>query len=428
MATGDRTSMLALGFGTTVAAWAAAYVGRLPAVAAPSAALGVVMLLCLFGGGVAAGRLTGRGWRGGARVGLLSAGLNILILGSLLSSAQSHRVVPSALLWLPGSLAAGAFLGALGGAVARRRAGPEPDWTAVFAAVAAAATFLLVIAGGLVTSEEAGLAVVDWPRSFGYNMFLYPLSRMTGGIYFEHAHRLFGSLVGLTTIVLALHLWRVERRRWVRRLALAAAVLVVVQGVLGGLRVTGLLTLSASAEATRPSLALAVAHGITGQLFFALMVLVAVVTSRRWKTAGVPAAPASSARRLAEALLGLVLVQLVLGALQRHLGHGIVPHVAVAIAILVLAVLLGAGIARQAGSGPVPERLGTLLVAAVAVQLVLGLGAFLATGGRAVLGNPGPAAVTLATAHQACGALVLAAAVAVTAWGRRYRPGNLPSV
>ena len=76
-------------------------------------------------------------------------------------------------------------------------------FTAVHANVTVAATFLLVVAGGLVTSNEAGLAVVDWPNSFGYNMFLYPLAKMTGGIYYEHAHRLYGSLVGLTTIVLA---------------------------------------------------------------------------------------------------------------------------------------------------------------------------------------------------------------------------------
>ena len=94
------------------------------------------------------------------------------------------------------------------------------------------------------TSAEAGLAVADWPTSFGYNMFLYPFSRMTGGIYYEHAHRLLGALVGLTTLVLALFLQRVETRRWVRRLGWAALLMVVVQGVLGGLRVAQFIALA----------------------------------------------------------------------------------------------------------------------------------------------------------------------------------------
>ena len=127
-------------------------------------------------------------------------------------------------------------------------------WTALFSKVGVAATFLLVVAGGLVTSNEAGLAVVDWPNSFGSNMFLFPLARMTGGIYYEHAHRLFGALVGLTTIVLAVRLWRYDNRGWLKRLSLVAVVLVIVQGSLGGLRVTGGFTMSTSEADMAPTL------------------------------------------------------------------------------------------------------------------------------------------------------------------------------
>lgn len=415
----NKAYILALGFGATVAMWAAAYVGRLPAVMAPSAALGVGMILCLFGGGLAAGRLADGGWQGGALVGLLSAALNMLILGSLLGSARSHRIVPSALLWIPGALAAGAVLGGLGGAVARRKTGGEdPDWTALFAKVAALATFLLLIAGGLVTSEEAGLAVVDWPRSFGYNMFLYPLSRMTGGIYLEHAHRLFGSLVGLTTVVLAAHLWRVESRGWVKRLAGLAVVLVIAQGILGGLRVTGHFTLSTSAQVTHPNLVLAAVHGVLGQTFFAVMVALAVFTSARWKRLSPLPRRMAPTRgfRLAELLVGILLVQLVLGAVQRHFAHGLMIHIALAMAILVLAVLAARRAREEMPGHPVPQRLGSWLVAVVCLQLVLGIGAFLATGGVAVQGNPDSLAVTLATAHQGCGALILGVAVALTLW------------
>ena len=128
-------------------------------------------------------------------------------------------------------------------------------------------------------------------------MFLYPISRMTGGIYYEHAHRLFGALVGLATLAVAGRLWRVEPRSWVRALAAAAVVVVAVQGLLGGLRVTGRLTLSTAVEDMAPSIGLAILHGVLGQVFLALMVVVAAATSRRWKSAPAPEAAAHSARR-----------------------------------------------------------------------------------------------------------------------------------
>ena len=123
----------------------------------------------------------------------------------------------------------------------------------------------------MVTGQQAGLAVVDWPNSFGSNMFLYPLSRMTGGVFYEHAHRLLGSLVGLTTLVLAVFLWRTDERRGVKLLAAAALLLVIVQGVLGGLRVTGRFTSSMDPAHTDPNLTLAIVHGVTGQVFLSVL-------------------------------------------------------------------------------------------------------------------------------------------------------------
>jgi hypothetical protein len=315
------SDVLALGFGTTVAMWGLGYLGRLPGSTAPSWLIGIVLLVCLAAGGFVAGRTTGRGWAGGAQVGLLASALNLLVLGSVVASHEPNRVVPSALWGLPGSLLLGALLGGLGGAIgaARPAAARARNWTGAFAAVAAAATFLLLAVGGLVTSHAAGLAVVDWPNSFGYNMFLYPLARMTGGIYFEHAHRLFGSLVGVTVLALALHLQRSEPRAWVRRLAWLALGMVVVQGVLGGLRVTGRFTLSTSPADVAPSLALAIVHGVLGQLFFAVTVGLAVATSTTWRSERQPAerASATADRQLSAILIGVVFVQLVLGALQR---------------------------------------------------------------------------------------------------------------
>ena len=131
-------------------------------------------------------------------------------------------------------------------------------WPHRIALILACATFPLLFIGGLVTSKGAGLAVPDWPTSFGYNMFLYPWSKMVGNIFYEHSHRLVASFVGLLTIALVLTFWLRERRAWLRWLGVGALGLVIAQGVLGGLRVVLL-------EDT-----LAIVHAATAQAFFAL--------------------------------------------------------------------------------------------------------------------------------------------------------------
>ena len=276
----DRSYILPLGFAMTVSMWAVAYVCRLPAVMAPSWLVLGLMLAAVALWGWATGLRTGDGWLGGMMVGAAAAVVNMLILGSVLASADGGGVVPSALWWVPGSILVIALVsGGFAAAPGRRldQVTDPADWTALFSKVAVAATFLLVVAGGLVTSNEAGLAVVDWPNTFGSNMFLFPLTRMTGGIYYEHAHRLFGALVGLTTIVLAVRLWRRDDRKWLHWLAAAAVVLVILQCMLGGLRVTGGFTLSTSPEDTAPNLILALVHGVLGQIFLAVIVAIAAV-------------------------------------------------------------------------------------------------------------------------------------------------------
>ena len=110
-------------------------------------------------------------------------------------------------------------------------------WLHRIALFTAGATFLLIVIGGIVTSTESGLAVPDWPNTFGYNMFLYPLSEMVGGILYEHSHRLMGSIVGLLTIALFIMLILKDSRRWIKWLGLVAFIAVSVQRALGGLRV-----------------------------------------------------------------------------------------------------------------------------------------------------------------------------------------------
>jgi cytochrome c oxidase assembly protein subunit 15 len=420
----DRSYALALGFAATVTMWTVAYFGRLPAVMAPSWTILVLMLAAVVTWGWLAGRWSQDGWWAGVLVGATAAVLNLLILGSLLAPTDGGGVQPSALVWIPLSIAVVGGLAGVAAAVGSRSEDPaavDRDWTATLSKVAVAATFLLVVAGGLVTSQEAGLAVVDWPNTFGYNMFLYPLARMTGGIYYEHAHRLFGALVGITTVTLAVRLWRRETRAWIQRLGMFAVVLVVIQGILGGLRVTGGFTLSTSPEDMAPSILLAITHGVFGQLFLALIVTLAVVTSRWWRE-GPPAEERTSTasdRSVQLGLVSLLALQLVFGAVQRHVAQGLLIHVTLAAIVVVVAIAAGARAwGLYHGVWPV-QRLGQSVLALVSVQVTLGIAALAVTQGRAVVGDPTTVEVSLATAHQACGALLLAVSVALMVWTRR---------
>src|SRR5213594_2675189 len=143
-------------------------------------------------------------------------------------------------------------------------------WLSRFALLTALATLVLICFGGLVTSHGAGMAVPDWPNTFGYNLFFFPVSQWVGGIFYEHTHRLVASGVGLLTTVLAVWLWLKESRRWLRWLGIVAFLAVVLQGVLGGLRVVLFKD------------ELGIVHATLGQLFFALTGSIALFTSRWW--------------------------------------------------------------------------------------------------------------------------------------------------
>src|ERR1044071_6561877 len=145
-------------------------------------------------------------------------------------------------------------------------------WLNRFAWFICVAALLLICSGGMVTSKNVGLAVPDWPTTFGYNMFLFPVSKWVGGILFEHTHRLMGSLVGLLTIILAVWLWVREDRPWVRNLGAIAVVGVILQGILGGLRVTLMKD------------QIGIFHACVAQAFLGLLVLIALVTGRFWRT------------------------------------------------------------------------------------------------------------------------------------------------
>jgi cytochrome c oxidase assembly protein subunit 15 len=427
------SDLLALGFGTTVAMWTIGYVCRFPGVDAPAWLLLVLLVFCLAGGGWAAGRFAGRGALGGLQAGLLAGVLNVLVLGSLLSRPDApNALVPSAAWWIPGWLLVSGLLGVVGAVLARPRPAEAAALPLVrhglptFATVAAAATFLLLIAGGIVTGSRAGLAVTDWPNSYGYNMFLYPLSRMTGGIYYEHVHRLLGSLVGLTTLVLAVHIWRTDQRRWLRGLAFGALALVIVQGLLGGLRVTGHFTLSDDPGVTRPNLWLAVVHGIAGQVFFGVMVAIAAFSTRRWREAVATAVGGARLdQRLALALLAVVLLQLTLGSLLRHTDSALHAHITGAVLVLGLGIALASRLILYRREFPELRRLGHGLLHGLVLQFLLGFAALFVRNLATPTGGPHVADVAVTTIHQAAGALILACAVLAMLWSRRLlRPAG----
>ncbi|NNF41871.1 MAG: hypothetical protein HKN62_02290 [Phycisphaerales bacterium] len=429
----SRTSgldVLTVAFATTVAMWAIGYVCRLPGAVVPAWAVLFVLLACPLAGGFALGRRAGRGVAGGAAAGAISAVLNLLVLGSVLAGDASDPLRPMAALWIPGSILASAVLAGVGAAFARPRstliAGDR--WPSGFALVATVATLLVVLAGGLVTSLEAGLAVPDWPNSFGSNMFLYPLARMTGGVYFEHAHRLYGSLVGLTTIVLAAVIFRTDDRRWLRTLAVVAIVMVVGQGVMGGLRVTGRLTLSTDAAELTPNLALAIVHGVFGQIFLATVSLIWAFTTRTWRESASRVHPAAGTERgLAWSLLVLMIAQITFGALYRHLATPETPlpwpahaHFTLAAIVTVLAAMVGLRLAAKHAEIMPLRRLGVVLLIALGGQLLLGLAALIAVMLKRDAASPGLGEVLLATAHQANGAFMLVVCAQIVAWTHRF--------
>jgi heme a synthase len=178
-------------------------------------------------------------------------------------------------------------------------------WLNGFAWLTAIATLFLICSGGMVTSKGVGLAVPDWPTTFGYNMFLFPASKWVGGIFFEHTHRLIASTVGFLTLILAAWLWFAESRRWVRNLGLVAVGAVILQGVLGGLRVTMLKD------------EIGIFHACLAQAFFGLLVIIALVTSRLWFVDAV-AGRGGSVRRIALLTTAFIYIQLALGATMRH--------------------------------------------------------------------------------------------------------------
>ena len=274
-----------------------------------------------------------------------------------------------------------------------------------FAVFTAGATVVLLVAGALVTSNDAGLAVPDWPLSYGTWM-----PPMVGNILYEHGHRMVASFVGLLTTILTVWLLLGEPRRWVRRLGLAALGAVVLQGILGAITVWFLLP--------RP---VSIAHATLAQIFFCLAVSLAVFTGPGWQ---VPAERRLDSGRpplfdLTAAATLLVFIQLILGAAYRHALVGIAPHLVGALAVAHFVFRATRRVREQHADQPALRRPARLLFALLCAQLVLGLGAYLSRLATAHAPQPDLTMVALTVAHVVVGALILALSLVLTLHAHR---------
>jgi cytochrome c oxidase assembly protein subunit 15 len=292
-----------------------------------------------------------------------------------------------------------------------------------FSTFLVACTVLLILAGSLVTSNDAGLSVPDWPTSYGWNMFTFPPSMWVANILYEHGHRLIASTVGFLTIIMAVWLWIANPRSWIRWLGVAALGTVVAQGVLGGLTVLFFL----------PP-AISTAHAGLAEIFFCLTVAIALFTSPGWNNARLPVDD-GTLRWLATLTTVLIYAQILVGATMRHTGAGLaipdfplmfghlVPdhwsakiaihftHRVGALVVSLSVIALAAYIGRRHADRDDLTRPVFLIVALVAVQVTLG-------------------ALTVLTArnvwinsfHVVCGAMVLTTSLTITlrAWHRHF--------
>jgi cytochrome c oxidase assembly protein subunit 15 len=273
-------------------------------------------------------------------------------------------------------------------------------------------TFLLIIAGALVTSNDAGLSVPDWPTSFGS---LYKIPHLVGGVRFEHTHRMIAQFVGFLTIILAIWTWRSDRRRWMKYLGVSALGLVIAQGILGGLTVLFYLPPAISS-----------AHAALAQTYFCVVVLIAMFTGRRW-VEDVPRVEVDEQRPSLFTLCALSIlvlyVQLILGAMFRHHGLSWWPHVLNAVTVaVVLSWTSIRALSRYSKVDSVRGPAVTMLSLMIA-QLCLGFVAFLtrvAWGHDAV--QPELPMVASTVAHVAVGALLLATTVVLAVQVWRYVP------
>ena len=280
----------------------------------------------------------------------------------------------------------------------------------------ASATLLLIVAGALVTSNDAGLSVPDWPTSFGS---LYKIPPMVGGVKWEHGHRMFAEFIGLLIIVMAVWTQRVEQRKWMKALGWIALAAVVVQGILGGLTVLFFLPW-----------AISTAHATLAQTIFCAVVAMALFTSKNWLQDSEPITEYGLAPRtntLTTVTAAAVWVQLILGAAFRHSGIKLLPHLIGACVVAALICWTVIRVLTHYGNVPQLRKPAQLLLALLMLQLGLGFIAYITRvqWGRDAV-QPMASMVLNTVSHVAGGALVLATSVVLAIQSRRMIPSQAP--
>lgn len=276
-------------------------------------------------------------------------------------------------------------------------------------------TLLLLVAGALVTSNEAALAVPDWPLSYGT---LTP--PMVGGIFYEHSHRVIAGILGLLSIALAIVVWRKDERRWLRWFSVAAVLGIAAQAVLGGEVVRQLLHYW-----------LPVMHACFAQIVFAALLGIAVFTSRWWITdqPRIEDSGAPAIHTLAIANAAVIYLQVILGAGFRHKEIPVWPHLAGALLVLGMIIWTAAVLRRRFEKSAAISTTRILLHAILGTQLLLGLGAYWARLTSVNDPQPMPVMVTLTVLHTVVGAMLFGVSILLVLLCYRLVPrrGELPA-
>ena len=286
-----------------------------------------------------------------------------------------------------------------------------------FAILVACATFFLIIAGALVTSNDAGLATPDWPLSNGQ---VFP--KMVGNLFWEHGHRMVATTVGMLTIVLTIYIFLKEKRSWVRKLGVFALLAVIAQGLLGGLTVKLMLPLAVSS-----------AHATLAQLFFCTAVSLAVFTSRSWievkplveKKGNLPL------RYLCTGALVTIFLQLILGATLRHSATWdqhppvelILAHIGGAVAVTLMLGSASLSVLRRHPEARFLTRPAIIALTLLVIQLGLGIAAYMTRLASPSDPQPLNPMISITVAHVACGALVFVTTIVLTLRTYRVLPG-----
>jgi cytochrome c oxidase assembly protein subunit 15 len=304
----------------------------------------------------------------------------------------------------------------------RERQGPRGLFWIAFAV--AATMFFLIFLGGLVTTQDAGMAVPDWPGTYGYNMFAYPWTTWLYGpldLLIEHGHRLLGTVVGLLAILLAVVAWFHRSERWLFWFALGLLLAIVGQGVLGGARVL------------RDARTLAMVHGCTGPLVFGLATAMVLCTSRTWKLLPSCSVRGSRLRWWLVLQTSLAILQLLIGAQLRHCEAWLPPssftgivhlHLTLAGLVTIVVAVTGLWIIRgQPAAHPMTGRLACLMLGLLGLQLFLGVSTWIVNYALPWQGVGPLASYTIAlkgyweswitTCHQATGSLIIASSLAL---------------